>query len=61
MRLMTVLCFTLFVVSMFSAIGMLAYVDDLSISYLIGAFTIPAIFLIGGVASLRKNPTKTAK
>ncbi len=61
MRLFTVICFTLFGVSTFSAIGVLAYADEVTIPYLIGLFFVPAIFLVGGVTSLRKKTSDSGK
>jgi len=53
MRLMTIGCFVLFIVSTIAAIG-IATTGNRPIAYIIGAFVLPAVFLVGGLASLRK-------
>lgn len=53
MRLITIVCFVLFVVSTIAAAG-IANQNNWAIPSTVGAFVLPAIFLVGGLATMRK-------
>ena len=54
MRLMTIVCFVLAGVSTFAAIGIAINSGDRPITYTVGVFVLPVVFLVGGLTSLRK-------